>query len=142
MEGLYGSSNTNVLTFNFYAQWFNSRRNSPSIANGSRNAFALWSHLIGSSSEWGTEYISWYRSGFITEWKTKGKSILKPLTVDLQLLEHHVTLYLDLHCESLKIDNSQQSEAALQNCKQLLILEIVLLLGCDIEWAAAPPIKG
>jgi hypothetical protein len=32
-------------------------------------------------------------AGFIAEWKTsgKGKNILNPLTVELQLLEHHKT---------------------------------------------------
>jgi hypothetical protein len=41
---------------------------------------------------------------------------------------------LDLHRELQKIDYSQQTQAALQNFETLLLLEIQLLLGCDIEW--------
>ena len=30
-------------------------------------------------------------AGFITEWKSSGKNSLKPLTLDVQFLEHHKT---------------------------------------------------
>ena len=78
-------------------------------------------------------------AGFITEWKSgNGKNTLNPLTVELQFLEHHKTQYLDLHRDLMKIDYSQQSEAALQNFKTLVVLEISLFLGGDIEWATSP----
>ncbi len=78
----------------------------------------------------------------VTEWKAKGKNTLSPMTVDSHFLEHHKTQYLDLHSELQKIEYSQHSEAALQNFKTLLLLEIVLLLGCNVEWAAAPSLTG
>ena len=78
-------------------------------------------------------------AGFITEWKSgKGKNTLSPLTVELQFLEHHKAQYLDLHRDLMKIDYSPQSEAALQNFKTLVVLEISLFLGGDIEWATPP----
>ena len=36
-----------------------------------------------------------------------------PVMVELQFLEQHKTQYLDLHCDSMKIDYYPQSEAAL-----------------------------
>ena len=50
-------------------------------------------------------------------------------------MEHHKTLYLDLHREFTKSEYAPQSEASLQNFKTLLMLEITILLGTDIEWA-------
>ena len=76
-------------------------------------------------------------AGFITEWKGKGKNTLHSLKIELQFLEHHKMQFLDLHRELAKIEYSPQSEAALQNFKTLLLLEIALLLGCDLDWAQA-----
>ena len=45
-------------------------------------------------------------AGFITEWRAGGKNTFKPLTLDVQFLEHHKTQYLDLHRELQKIDSS------------------------------------
>ncbi len=73
------------------------------------------------------------------EWRTGGKNTFKPLTLNVQFLEHHKTQYLDLHRELQKIDFSQQTQPALQNFKVLLLLEIQLLLGCDVEWSVTPP---
>ena len=47
----------------------------------------------------------------------------------------HKTLYLDLHREFTKSEYAPQSEASWQNFKTLLMLEIAILLGCDLEWA-------
>jgi hypothetical protein len=59
------------------------------------------------------------------KWRAGGKNTSKPLTLDVQFLEHHTTQYLDLHRESPKIDYSPQTQAAaLQNFKTLLLLEI------------------
>ncbi len=60
---------------------------------------------------------------------------LVPLTLDVQFLEHHKTQYLDLHRKLQKMDYSQQLQVALQNSKTLLLLEIQLLFGCDVEWS-------
>ncbi len=43
--------------------------------------------------------------------------------------------YLDLPRELSRVENAQQKEAGLQNLKTLLLLEISLLHGCNIEWA-------
>ncbi len=37
------------------------------------------------------------------------------------------------------MDYSPQSQAALQNLKTLLLLEIQLLFGCDVEWSVPTP---
>ena len=46
----------------------------------------------------------------------------------------------DRHHELLKIDYLQQSEAALQNCKPLLLLKKPWLMGCNLEWVPPLPI--
>jgi hypothetical protein len=78
-------------------------------------------------------------AGLITEWKSNGKHTLKPLPIDVQFLEHHKTQYLELHRELQNLEYSRQSQAALQNLKTLLLLEIQLLLGCDVEWSVPTP---
>ncbi len=60
--------------------------------------------------------------------------------MDMQFLDHHRKQYLDLHADLIRIDYSQQSEAALTNLKALLLLEISLLHGCDYDWS--PPVAG
>jgi hypothetical protein len=67
--------------------------------------------------------------------------VLLLIFLDLQFLEPHKVQYLDLHRELLKIDYLLQSEAALQNCKTLLVIETSLLMGCYVEWARPPPIE-
>ena len=71
--------------------------------------------------------------GFLVDAKAKKKA---PQQVELQFLEHHKTLYLDLHREFTKSEYAPQSEASLQNFKTLLMLEIAILMGCDLEWAS------
>jgi hypothetical protein len=44
-------------------------------------------------------------------------------------------LYLDLHHKFTKSEYAPQSEASLQNFKTLLMLELIILLGTDIESA-------
>ena len=72
--------------------------------------------------------------GFVVDAKLKRKTFA-PQKVELQFLENHKTLYLDLHREFTKSEYAPQSEASLQNFKTLLMLEITILLGTDIEWA-------
>ncbi len=77
------------------------------------------------------------RSGNPTE-----KTQSNPLSIDVQFLEHHKTQYLDLHRELQKLEYSLQTQAALQNLKTLLLLDIQILLGCDVEWSVTPPPDG
>jgi hypothetical protein len=53
----------------------------------------------------------------------------------MQFLDHHSKQFLDLQAELIKIDYSQQAEAALTNFNTLLLLEIALLL-----WALIDPV--
>ena len=71
---------------------------------------------------------------FLVDAKAKKKTFAHQ-KVELQFLENHKTLYMDLHRDFTKSDYAPQSEASLQNFKTLLILEITILLGTDIEWA-------
>ena len=75
--------------------------------------------------------------GFIVDKQARGKQKLSPLKINLQFLEHHKLQYLELHHELAKINYSPQTDAALQNFKILLELEISLLMGCDLEWGGA-----
>ncbi len=63
-------------------------------------------------------------TGFITAPGGKGKARLSPMKASLQSLEHHKMQYLELHRDLSKIEYAQQTEAALQNFKTLLLLEI------------------
>jgi hypothetical protein len=56
--------------------------------------------------------------GFLVDAK-KTKKAYAPQQVDLQFLEHHKTLYLELHHEFAKSDYAPQSEASLRNFKTL-----------------------
>jgi hypothetical protein len=53
----------------------------------------------------------------------------------MQFLLRHKTQCLEFHRDLSKIQYAPQTEAALQNLKTLLLLEISLLMGCDIKWA-------
>jgi hypothetical protein len=56
--------------------------------------------------------------GFLVDSK-QSKKTYAPQQVDLQFVEHHKTLYLDLHREFTKSEYAPQSEASLQNIKTL-----------------------
>ena len=75
--------------------------------------------------------------GFLVDKQARGKSRLGSLKINLQFLEHHKMQYLELHRDLNKINYSPQTDAALQNFKILLELEISLLMGCDLEWGVA-----
>ena len=75
--------------------------------------------------------------GFIVDAKAKGKKAFAAQKVELQFLEPHKTLYMELHRDFSKNDYAPQSEASLQNYQTLLMLEIKLLMGCDMEWGPA-----
>ena len=48
-------------------------------------------------------------------------------------------LYLELYRDLFKQEYAPQSEASLINFQTLLLLEIALLMGCDLDWGAAIP---
>ena len=73
--------------------------------------------------------------GFVVDAKAPKKKTFAPQKVELQFLETHKKLFMELHQEFSKSDYAPQSEASLQNFQTLLILEISILLGTDIEWA-------
>jgi hypothetical protein len=89
--------------------------------------------------------------GFLVDAKAKGKKSFAPEKVELQFLDSHKKLYLELHHDFSKNDYTPQSEASLQNFQTLLMLEIKLLMGCDLDWetpstgsaaAVLPPAAG
>ena len=73
--------------------------------------------------------------GFIVDPKIKGSKRIGSIKVNLQFLQNHKDLYMELHRDFTKIEYAPQSEAQLQNFKTLLLLEISLLMGSDLEWA-------
>ena len=79
--------------------------------------------------------------GFLVDARAKGKKTFAPKKVDMQFIENHrdKNLYLEFHRDFIKVDYAQQSEALLQNFQTLLILEIVLLMGCDFDWGTKRP---
>jgi hypothetical protein len=71
------------------------------------------------------------------------KKVFAPVKVEMQFLENHKNLYLPgtvrLHRDFSKIEYAPQSEASLTNFQTLLIMEIGLLMGCDVDWGTANP---
>jgi hypothetical protein len=55
--------------------------------------------------------------GFLVDAKIKAKRYSPPVKVEMQFLENHKNLFLELHRDSSKIENALQSEASLHNCK-------------------------
>jgi hypothetical protein len=53
--------------------------------------------------------------GFLVDARANGKNAFAPMKVEVQFLEHHRNLYLDLHRDFSKVDYAQQSESSLQN---------------------------
>ena len=80
--------------------------------------------------------------GFLVDPSARGKNRLGPLKINLQFLEHHKDQFLELHRELIKINYAPQTNAALQNLKTLLELEISLLMGCDIVWGGEPEVEA
>ena len=81
--------------------------------------------------------------GFLVDAKTKGKKAFAPMKAEMQFLqvENHKNLYEDsLDISTGKVEYLLQSEvlfkliAKLQNLQRLPIMEIGLLMGCNIDW--------
>ncbi len=61
------------------------------------------------------------------------------MMVEMQFIDKHKMLYLELHRYLAKQEYAPQSEASLINLQTLLLLEIGLLMGCDLDWGTANP---
>ena len=70
--------------------------------------------------------------GFLVDAK-KAKKSFAPQKVELQFLESHKKLYMELHQDFSKSEYAQQSEASLQNFQKLIMMEISLLMGGDVD---------
>jgi hypothetical protein len=109
MEGMYGTSKKDILSFDFFAPF-------PALKAPFIKYCKAFEKRLRQS-------VPFYRvilvkedlstnlavAGFITEWKSsKGKNALIPITLELQFLEHHKRKYLDLlrHGELCKIEYS------------------------------------
>ncbi len=68
-------------------------------------------------------------AGFLVDPKAKGKKSYTPMTVEMQFIDKHKKLYLELHCDLAKQEYAPQSEASLINLQTLLLLKIGLLMG-------------
>ena len=77
--------------------------------------------------------------GFLVDPRSKGKKTFANMNIELQFLETHKKLYLELHRDLEKAEYAPQSEASLTNLQTLIVLEIALLMGCDIDWGTARP---
>jgi hypothetical protein len=64
--------------------------------------------------------------GFLVDAKAKGKKTFAPIKVEMQFLENHKNLYLELHRDFKfsKFEYAPQSEASLTNFQALLIMVI------------------
>ena len=54
-------------------------------------------------------------AGFLVDPKAKGKKSFAPMTVEMQFIEKHKKLYLELHCNLVKQEYAPQLEASLIN---------------------------
>ena len=75
--------------------------------------------------------------GFLVDAKAKGKKTFAPMKVEMQFLDSHKNLYLELQREFSKIEYAPQSEASLINFQTLLNMEMALLMGSDVDWGSA-----
>ncbi len=74
--------------------------------------------------------------GFVDA-KGKAKKPFASQKVERLFLESHKKLYMELHQDFSKIEYAPQSEASLQNFQTLVMMEIALLMGCDVDWKTA-----
>ena len=59
----------------------------------------------------------------------------REMTPELQFLEHHKREYLELSSDCASICFMTKSRAALENMKDLVLLDLKILLGADIPWS-------
>ena len=76
--------------------------------------------------------------GIILNWKRRtamAKQTTSEMTMELQFLEHHKKEYLELSTDFASISFMPESRVALENMKNLVLLDLRILLGADIPWA-------
>ena len=76
--------------------------------------------------------------GIILSWKSRtaiNKQTTSEMTMELQFLEHHKKQYLELSTDFASISFMPKSRAALENMKELVLLDLRILLGADIAWS-------
>ena len=104
MDGLYGASKTDILSFDFFATMPEMKTQFTKYCKPfeKRLCSLVTSYRVIPVNEEQSTTLD--ITGFITEWRGKGKSTIGIIKLDLQSLEHHKTQYLDLHREMLRID--------------------------------------
>ena len=76
--------------------------------------------------------------GIILSWKSRtaiNKQTTSEMTMELQFLEHHKKQYLELSTDFASISFMPKSREALENMKELVLLDLKILLGADIAWS-------
>ena len=73
-----------------------------------------------------------------TETKSSNQEV-KSKTIETQFLNEKKETYLQLSADFAIMRYSPKSKPALQQFISLLLLDIALLLGCDIAWKKNPP---
>jgi len=76
--------------------------------------------------------------GIILNWKSRtamARQTTSEMTMELQFLEHHKKEYLELSTDFASISFMPKSREALENMKNLVLLDLRILLGADIPWA-------
>jgi len=63
------------------------------------------------------------------------KQTTSEMTMELQFVEHHKREYLELSTDFASISFMPKSREALENMKNLVLLDLRILLGADIPWA-------
>ena len=84
--------------------------------------------------------------GFIDKWNGgRSKKIadqeIVALVFDLQFLQHHKEKYLKYSVQHAKSEYSPKTKPALESFKELIVMDITFLAGCDVQWDAprSPP---
>ena len=76
--------------------------------------------------------------GIILNWKSRtamARQQTSEMTMDLQFLEHHKRQYLELSTDFASNSFMLKYRAALENMKDLVLLDLKILLGADIPWS-------
>jgi hypothetical protein len=60
------------------------------------------------------------------------------VTMELQFIEVHKRQYLELSADFAKIRYTPKTKTALANMKELILLDLRILLGADIPWSRSP----
>ena len=82
-------------------------------------------------------------AGMVTNWQRRvpiGRQQLSTVNLELQFLEEHRKQYLDMGAAFASISHSPKSKTCLTNFKNLILLDIKVLMGADLEWAIPAPV--